>query len=743
MNKPKANDDRLRDTEQIRKDAHRAMGDLGSKLLEQSNNRLKLQRRRAKERAKRAQKEKENAKGRKHKAAATVSRRPTAPVQPAATVRNQRGQTLPAPTKKQVGAITVPQVVKAMKDVELGELRKLGLIILTEQRYKEVRNSDIVKAQEEMAKEATAKTIVALEASMAKLDMRKILRTFGLGQSLSVQKEAAKLTALNLFVEESAIEPANASEAEATARSHASDKHRGMRERLEAKISALDIAKEANALLLEEFTVNGEPQLEIDKAFAERVPPYAFWTKLARRPKIVAAFGNDNAAYVLDGARGMVLKESLQKLYGLHFLQNYRFAGSARTFEVTVDTAAGPVTHRVRQPNLTRGVATMDEAHKLGGGSLHVPQRVLDGRPCKQGDLTLENLQDPSNPFYQAFADKDVEEALPRAFGTHGDDPDDNLPTTQYGGWMKATTPNLTEQAADGDQKERGFRLIKTRHPEEAARTRVGRMAGNGALNKDAIRSGKTLRIKAVLCPDHESYGDRSCGVLQVVFYAGDDEETQSFFDEVDREKVQKSMMAESYPLYNLVGLAEAKDGYKSIEAPLTGIIRRLLFKKTFAVKGPDGIDFNVIIDHVGCGSLTADEKARILELNRKGGGADVFSFADVVSSGYMDYEHLSTSKVLDVQYIYDMMLDFRSTENIETDDTVFKEWIKKYPGFEGPCWQLTGNETQEEIEQMFGSLKSPVGVAKRTLFCAAAIPLLPCPGAPTISETLLHRRCS
>ena len=86
------------------------------------------------------------------------------------------------------------------------------------------------------------------------------------------------------------------------------------------------------------------------------------------------------------------------------------------------------------------------------------------------------------------------------------------------------------------------------------------------------------------------------------------------------------------------------------------------------------------------------------------------------------------------------------STERLRNkphDDDVFKEWIKKYPGFEGPCWQLTGNETQEEIEQMFGSLKSPVGVAKRTLFCAVAIPLLLCPGAPTISETLLHRRCS
>ena len=638
--------------------------------------------------------------------------------------------------------------MRAMKLKDVTRLREQhGIIIMMEKDFNIQREAEIAEAQKEIVKETAQKVIKALREKMATPSTRKLLRTFGMSTSLAVQRRMCKLDAFQLYVEETGIEPSSATEAQANDRKANTRQHDSMRKKVEAVIPAIEIAEEANALLLEEYTVAGQPQLQIDDAFRKSHPPYGFWTALARRPRIAAAFPDGTASYAMDGNRGMVLKESLQELYGVQFLQNYRFSGSARTFDTTVETLDGPVTVTTAMPNLNTGIATKDEAHELSGGTLHLPDRVKDGRACTREDIAVENLTDPNSPFFKAFDPQDVTEAIPRALGIFGDmsesdddEPDDILPTLQVGSWVKASTPGLVDRSKDAQLKERGFRHIKTRHPEEAARTHIARMAHNGALNDEAIHSGKTLRMRAVLCPDHESYGDHSAGVCQVVFYAGDDDETQSFFDEVDREKVQLSMMSQSYPLYNVLGLAEAKDGYKHIEAPLIGVIRRLLFKKSFVVKGRDGIDFTVIIDHCGCGSLTADEKARLLALSRKGGGADVFSFADVFLAGYTDYEHLSTSKVLDVEYLMEMMQDYASTENIETDEDVRKEWLKKYPGFEDPCWQFTGSETQEEIEQMFGSLKSPVGAADRI-----PLPAYCCCSDCVVSSThrpLLKRRC-
>ena len=150
----------------------------------------------------------------------------------------------------------------------------------------------------------------------------------------------------------------------------------------------------------------------------------------------------------------MVLKESLQELYNVQFLQNYRFSGSARTFDTTVNTLDGPVTVTTAMPNLNTGIATKDEAHELSGGTLHLPDRVKDGRACKREDIAVENLTDPNSPFFKAFDPQDVAEAIPRAAGTFGDDmsdddePDDILPTLQVGSWVKASTPGLVDRVA-------------------------------------------------------------------------------------------------------------------------------------------------------------------------------------------------------------------------------------------------------------------------------------------------------
>ena len=69
--------------------------------------------------------------------------------------------------------------------------------------------------------------------------------------------------------------------------------------------------------------------------------------------------------------------------------------------------------------------------------------------------------------------------------------------------------------------------------------------------------------------------------------------------------------MSQSYQFYLSLGFAEAEDGYSHIEAPLLMVIRQLLFEKEFEIKNADGsIHFKIYIEHCGCGSFTAGEKA-------------------------------------------------------------------------------------------------------------------------------------
>ena len=180
------------------------------------------------------------------------------------------------------------------------------------------------------------------------------------------------------------------------------------------------------------------------------------------------------------------------------------------------------------------------------------------------------------------------------------------------------------------------------------------------------LNSGKTIVLRCILSPDHCDIAGRSCGTCSVLFFADmTDPDTAAFFnlsgnkDGLGRYKVHKSMMAMPYSLYFGMGMAESGDIYDNIEAPLQGVIRSLLFGLTHELSGSikgEAVNFNVRADHVGNGSLTADEKARIHALNRSGG--DVFSLANVhryIMGGYMSYYHLATTAILDWSTIWEM----------------------------------------------------------------------------------------
>ena len=218
-----------------------------------------------------------------------------------------------------------------------------------------------------------------------------------------------------------------------------------------------------------------------------------------------------------------------------------------------------------------------------------------------------------------------------------------------------------------------------------------------------------------MISPDHESVADRSVAVCQLVFFLDKtDPETRKFLD-VDREKVQHAMSCVSYPVYMCFGLPEANDGYEHVEAPLIGVVREMLFNYTFEIKG-NGYHFNVHIDHCGCGSLTADEKARCLALGRTGGWEHLFSFACPIKAGYTDYAHLSTAKVITVEYLWEVAKDYNSNVD-ESDPETLRAWKARFPGFDRPCGQISGYETMDELEQKCGSRKAPMG-AVETVHC-------------------------
>ena len=57
------------------------------------------------------------------------------------------------------------------------------------------------------------------------------------------------------------------------------------------------------------------------------------------------------------------------------------------------------------------------------------------------------------------------------------------------------------------------------------------------------------------------------------------------------------------------------------------------------------------------------------------------------VMGGYMSYDHLATTPILDWQTIYDMAREWEETED-KSDDGI-AEFLRRHPGFNGAC--LTG----------------------------------------------------
>ena len=57
------------------------------------------------------------------------------------------------------------------------------------------------------------------------------------------------------------------------------------------------------------------------------------------------------------------------------------------------------------------------------------------------------------------------------------------------------------------------------------------------------------------------------------------------------------------------------------------------------------------------------------------------------VMGGYMSYDHLATTPILDWQTIYDMAREWEEMED-KSDDGI-AEFLRRHPGFNGAC--LTG----------------------------------------------------
>ena len=94
--------------------------------------------------------------------------------------------------------------------------------------------------------------------------------------------------------------------------------------------------------------------------------------------------------------------------------------------------------------------------------------------------------------------------------------------------------------------------------------------------------------------------------VCSVVFFPDmADDDTKAFFDLSEygssaRTKIAKSMLGTPFPLYFGMGMSECGDIYDNIEAPLQGVIRRLLYDQEHHLCKDGEFDFNVKIIHVG-----------------------------------------------------------------------------------------------------------------------------------------------
>ena len=681
--------------------AHRQLGNIGSALVTKSRNMHNNRSYRGKK-----------ASTASHKGSTTKMRSPLKSVQ--------------APAR----AGRPANIRSAIKQNKKSTWKKAGVIVDTVEERAAIIDDAITTAAPQIA----SNLIAAVEADLSKLDNRKLVSTFGTGLSQAEQHRLHQLNRSLTFIEwQHSNDDDGTADVTCTRDSYVSDQRYAKEKALvSTTVSAEDIVQELEKLLAEIFPGRATDTANLQADFEKHGAPHGVWTELAKR---LARAWDSGAAQEHPGSqqvrnRGVVLRHIVEDLWQTKIRKRYAFCGKRRQTKLEVQMAtrsnfafSAPVV------NSSKGICSMTEAAQIVAGDLECPQRVLQSRPIERKDITVANLTKADSPFFNVFCQQDVDEAAARALGCHRDG--ECLPDVQVGRWGKFTTPGLQKRAATQSLRDRGYRLVRTRHPAECAVTHAARLAANGTLAQDAISASdgevKTLRLRATLCSDHGDILNRSMGVGQVAFNAADDAESESFFAGVERRRIQEAMTSSTYPVYLFLGIAEAGDGYDNIENPLLGVLRRLLFEKAFEIKNDDGsVNFQIFIEHCGCGSFTADEKARALALCRTMGGADVFSFSDVYRAGYMDYHHLHTAKVICVEDIWEMSKDYFQTfgeqhGSSKPDQAKYKEWLEGYPGFAGVCRQLTGTETLQEIEQMYGSAEAPLG-APEMLHALAAV---------------------
>ena len=695
------------DTASLLQSTHRQLGKLGSALV--AKHRKRMQYRRAALRAPAVP-----------GAAASIGRTPLRTVQP--------------PSVSTVSEVET--AVKVMPKKAKAELRKRNIVLQTVEEQNKMKDD----VREAAVREHLVKYKEEVENDLAYLDNKKLIGTVGTGLSRAelerVLRFPSALTWIEWECEKKQDVNEDRMEEDENSGTYVSGKTSAKDKELICKVKpAVEIMETLEKVLKRDaFKNKVENMSDLKAEFKQNGAPHGVWTALAK--ELSVCWENRAEDEVkgpkMPNQRGAVLRSIIEDLWQTQLSKRYSFRGPSRSIEIAVEMETREdVTITVPGIDRRKGICTLAEAATIVGGDLECPERVLQSRPCERTDIRVTNLTKKESPFYNFFSQQDVDEAAARGLACHRDG--ESIPDVQVGRWGKFTTPGLQARAAQETLSDRGIRLVRARHPAECAITHVSRMALNGALAKDMISPGrdgevKTLSLRATVCCDHGDVVKRSMAVCQGVYNAGDDAESQRFFSGIERQKVQESMMSQSYPFYLSLGFAEAEDGYSHIEAPLLMVIRQLLFEKEFEIKNADGsIHFKIYIEHCGCGSFTADEKARALALSRKMGGADVFSFSSAERAGYMDYGHLHNAKVVCVEDIHAMCKDYHDTfgeqHGMQTKEqkAQFKEWLSQYPGFGGVCRQLTGEETQEELEQMFGSTKAPMG-APEMLHALAAI---------------------
>jgi len=610
-----------------------------------------------------------------------------------------------------------------------------GVAAFTEDELAERDAAIRATAFEEGAQEGAQAVIDAQEEDMERPTVRKVIENWGTGMSMKAQKNLAKHKTVATFADVNQTLIAEGEELlTLQSSSAAAQKARLTLEQLRV----LTIVTITTLIAVMEAVMN-QYQMDAETSPAEflqgQVPKKGFWSDVAAHEDVAKAWECEagctcgDCSYSQPKQRGQIVKALLEDHFDCRFKKEYQFRGPRRELTVEVedpDVPDKPFTFGVLKPDFRLAVGTPADIAAVCGGVHKVP---TDLPTNTKSDITFSNLSDAESSFHDAFRKQDMEEAAGRGLGLYDDENEEGgLPTPQTGSYMKVETPGL-KALAERNPSEKGTRIVALRNPQELVQTHVTRMAVLGCfqfnMTRPAVTDGAaaapvpTLKMRAMLCPDHESIFDKSVAVCQLVFFLDKtDETTRKFLDENDREKVQRAMGAVSYPVYMCFGLPEGGDGYEHVEGPLIGVVREMLFNHTFEVKG-NGFHFKVHIDHCGCGSLTADEKARCLALGRKGGWEHFFSFACALRAGYTDYVHLSTSKIITVEYLWEMAKDYESSVD-DSDPATLRAWKERYPGFDRPCGQISGKETMAELEQKCGSRKAPMG-AVEILHCLEA----------------------